>query len=175
MALLMFLAFLTIPLIEIGVFIQVGGWIGLWPTLLLVVLTAVAGTALLRRQGFGVVGRARATMDRGELPVTELFDGVCLLFAGALLLTPGFVTDAAGALLLLPPVRHALLARLARRFAERARVHVHMQRGARGPGDVVEGEYEEVRDPADPADSPWRRDGEPPRRQPAEPRGTGAT
>lgn len=101
-------AFLVVPVLEIAVFIQVGGLIGLWPTVALVLFTAVAGTTLLRVQGLAVLQRARASLERNELPMQEVFDGLCLVLAGALLLTPGFVTDTLGLLLFLPPVRAAL-------------------------------------------------------------------
>ena len=99
------LAFIAIPLLEIAVFIEVGGFIGLWWTLVIVVATAFAGTYMLRRQGLATLRRAQDNMAEGRKPLREVFDGLCLLIAGALLLTPGFVTDLAGALLLMPPMR----------------------------------------------------------------------
>lgn len=162
MPFLMLLAFIGIPLLEIAVFIQVGGVIGLGATLVLVVLTAIAGTLMLRAQGLSTLGRARASLDRGEVPVRAVFDGACLLVGGALLLTPGFVTDILGFLLLLPPFRGFVLERLKRSG------HLHVQTmggfgtapghgpesGAGpesprqgGPGPVIEGEYEDVGPP----------------------------
>ena len=85
-------AFIGVPLIEIALFIQVGGIIGLWPTIAVVILTAVAGAALLRHQGLGALSRLQETLDRGETPLDPVFDGFCLLAAGMLLLTPGFFT-----------------------------------------------------------------------------------
>ena len=108
MAFLILLALILVPLIEIGVFIEVGGAIGLWPTLALIVVTALLGTWQLQAQGLTTLNRAREQMDRGAMPARELFDGACLLIAGALLLVPGFVTDVLGALLFVPPVRDAL-------------------------------------------------------------------
>ncbi|MFQ5974043.1 MAG: FxsA family protein, partial [Alphaproteobacteria bacterium] len=90
---LLLLVLVGVPLIEIAVFIQVGGIIGLWPTIAVVVLTAVIGAALLREQGSATLTRAQREMAERRIPVRELFDAVCLLLAGALLLTPGFVTD----------------------------------------------------------------------------------
>jgi UPF0716 protein FxsA len=134
MGLILLAAFIAVPLVEIGVFIQVGGWIGLWPTLAIVVITAVGGTALLRAQGLAVMNRARSQMDRGVMPARELFDGFCLVFAGALLLTPGFVTDAVGLLLFVQPVRD-LLRGYATRYVERhGRVYAAQgPYGAQGP------------------------------------------
>lgn len=107
-ALTLFALFIGVPVAEIGLFIEVGGLIGLWPTLITVVLTAMLGTALLRAQGFGVMARAQEALNRGEVPVDEAVHGVFLLVAGLLLLTPGFLTDAIGFALFVPPLRLAL-------------------------------------------------------------------
>ncbi len=104
--------FIILPLVEIALFIQVGGLIGTLPTVLLVVATAAAGIALLRHQGLATLRRAQDTLGRGEVPALSLLEGAALLVAGALLLTPGFLTDALGFLLLIPPLRRRLLARL---------------------------------------------------------------
>lgn len=150
---ILLLAFIGVPLIEIAVFIQVGGLIGLAPTLIVVIATAVAGTALLRRQGLATLARARDNMERGTLPVVELFDGICLLLAGALLLTPGFVTDALGAFLLVPALRHYLRLGIARRLFENSSVFVNSEqvgsprpRQAGGAGDIIDGEFSEIED-----------------------------
>ena len=108
MGFVILVAFIAIPLIEIAVFIEIGGFIGLWWTLAIVVGTAVGGTYMLRRQGLTTLARAQSHMAEGRMPLREVFDGLCLLIAGALLLTPGFVTDLAGALLLLTPIRTML-------------------------------------------------------------------
>ncbi|MEM7024011.1 MAG: FxsA family protein [Pseudomonadota bacterium] len=116
--LLLLAAFILVPLAEIAVLIEVGGWLGLWPTLGLIVLTAVIGAWMLRRQGLAVLRRAQQQMQQGSPPVAEVFEGFCLVIAGALLLTPGFLTDSAGGLLLLPPVRKLLYHRVRRRLEE---------------------------------------------------------
>ena len=108
MAIVLLLAFVITPIVEIAVFIQIGGEIGLWPTLAIVVITAIVGTALLRAQGLATFASAQKTLARGEFPVSQVFDGACLLVAGALLLTPGFVTDGIGLTLFFPPVRDLL-------------------------------------------------------------------
>jgi len=158
MAIFLIVAFLLIPVAEIAVFIQVGDLVGLGPTLLGIFLTAILGAALVRRQGFEALRRSRASLDRNELPVAELFDGLCLLTAGALLLTPGFLTDAVGFLLLVPPVR-AVLRRLLWAELQRrgAAVHIHRSAtgsggprhprgwpGGRSEGEIIEGEFVEV-------------------------------
>lgn len=104
--------FFLVPLIEIYFLIQVGGVIGAGWTIFAVVFTAVLGAALVRRQGFRTLNRIRGHMDAGELPAMELVEGLCLLIAGALLLTPGFFTDAFGFLLLTPPLRRWAIGRV---------------------------------------------------------------
>ena len=101
----LFLLFLLVPIMEIALFIQVGGIIGLWPTLAIVILTAVAGTFLIRSQGAAVLMQLRGTMENLSDPTEPLAHGAMVLFAGALLLTPGFFTDALGLSLMIPGVR----------------------------------------------------------------------
>jgi UPF0716 protein FxsA len=102
------LLFLVVPLAEIYLLIQAGGVIGALNTVALVVLTAVVGAWLLRLQGLATLRRVQQSLERSELPETALVEGVLLLLAGALLLTPGFITDAVGFALLVPTVRVAL-------------------------------------------------------------------
>ena len=90
----LFALFLAVPLIEIALFIQVGGWIGLWPTLLIVIVTAVVGTALVRSRGAHAIEELRQSFRDLRDPSEPLAKGAMVLFAGALLLTPGFFTDA---------------------------------------------------------------------------------
>jgi UPF0716 protein FxsA len=156
MILILLLLLIGTPLLEIAVFIEVGGLIGLGPTLALVILTAVVGTWQLRTQGLATLARARAQLDKGELPTRELFDGACVLVSGVLLLTPGFVTDLLGLLLFLPPIRSALRVWLGRRLTQRMEtaIWLHKQephlRGSKGR--VVEGEYRDISE--QPAEAP---------------------
>ncbi len=148
MALLLFLAFLAVPIIEITVIIKVGGLIGVWQTVALIVLTAAAGSALVRAQGFQVLARAQKSLDRGEFPAAAMVDGLALLVAGVLLLTPGFVTDAMGLVLLMPPLRRAIAGWVLRNLLLRGHMHVHAGFGTaqRPPrdDDVIEGEFREI-------------------------------
>jgi len=152
------LALLLIPVIEIALFIQVGDLIGLWPTLAIVVLTAVAGTALMRAQGFAVLRRAQAALERGELPMAEVFDGACVLIGGLLLLTPGFFTDLLGLTLLIPVLR-GWIGRLAMTWLLRngtVRVRAGAEVRPRGPV-TIDGEFHEVGGEPGPALPPERR------------------
>lgn len=99
------LAFIAVPLIEIALFIQVGGAIGLWPTLGIVILTAFLGTIMIRGQGIAAIGRLQSSFTNLQDPTEPLAHGAMILFAGALLLTPGFFTDAFGVALLIPQIR----------------------------------------------------------------------
>lgn len=166
MGLVLLLAFIGVPIIEIAIFIQVGGWIGLWPTLGLVVLTAIVGSMELRSQGLATLNKLRAQVDRGELPTQTLFDGVCLLFAGALLLTPGFFTDIVGLLLFVSGFRRFLLKVIGPYVAKHAEARVYAARsgpggdprGPRGRPDdgVIDADYVDVTEDDEPED-PNRR------------------
>lgn len=135
-----FLALLLVPLIEIALFVELGGRLGLWPTLAVVVLTALAGAALIRAQGLVTLREIRARLERGEDPTGPLAHGALILVAGLLLLTPGFFTDSLGLALLVPAVRAAVIRFLARRITVAAAGGPRR----RGAGETVEGEYEVV-------------------------------
>ncbi len=137
----LFLAFLSVPLIEIGLFIQVGGWIGLWPTLGIVVLTAILGTWLVRREGLRALSDLRRSMEELRDPATPLAHGAMILFAGALLLTPGFFTDTIGFVLLIPAVRAAVLREIAKRVRVAKFTYGPIPRTAESGGDIIDGEF----------------------------------
>ena len=156
----LFLLFLTVPLIEIALFIQVGGWIGLWPTLAIVILTAILGTWLVRSQGLSELNRLRSSFSELRDPTEPLAHGAMILISGALLLTPGFFTDAVGFALLAPPVRQSIY----RYIRSRVRVESFEYGNAPRPApreDVIDGEFHEVpgSEPPDPNRPPsgWTR------------------
>ena len=164
MALLFLAALIGIPLIEILVFVKVGSEIGALNTVIITVVTALIGVMLIRIQGLGVLMRARATLDRQETPVNEIFEGIFLALAGLFLIIPGFVTDAVGFLLLIPPLRRALAGYMARHSSFVA-TGMHQSRRKSG-GTVIDGEYEvidedptgiENRNNPNP-DSPWNKE-----------------
>ena len=113
---ILLILFLTIPLLEIYLLIKVGGVIGAFPTVFMVVFTAVLGAWLLRIQGFSTMTRVRRTMEQGGIPALEMLEGAVLLVSGALLLTPGFFTDAIGFLCLVPSLRRAMIRWMLGRF-----------------------------------------------------------
>lgn len=141
----LFALFVAVPLIEIALFIQIGGMIGLWPTLLIVVLTAILGTTLVRSQGLGALRNLQNSFSELGDPTEPLAHGAMILFSGALLLTPGFFTDAVGFALLVPGVRSALFRNL------KSRIEVQ-QFSYGGPSEArnstIDGDYEEVEEVA---------------------------
>lgn len=134
MPILFLLLFVGVPLIELYLLIQVGGEIGAFPTIGLSILTAVIGAALVRHQGFAVLARVHAAAQRGEAPALPMLEGALLLVAGLMLLLPGFLTDALGFLLLVPPVRQRLIRRFVQVMPPRPPSRPDAQR-------VIEGEY----------------------------------
>ena len=115
----LFAILVLVPIIEIALFIEVGGAIGLWPTLAIVVLTAFAGTILLRSQGIATMNALQQSVASGSNPMQPIAHGALILVAGVLLLTPGFFTDAFGLSLMIPPVRAALIRLGAAKLAAR--------------------------------------------------------
>ncbi|MEM9735964.1 MAG: FxsA family protein, partial [Pseudomonadota bacterium] len=126
-----FLALVAVPIIEIALFIEVGGWLGLWPTIAIVILTAFLGTVLLRAQGFAALAELQARLQAGQDPSGTLAHGALILAAGIVLLTPGFFTDAIGFALLIPPVRTGVIAWLAKRVTVHATARAEAQARAR--------------------------------------------
>ena len=113
------LLFTVIPLVELYLLVKIGTIVGVWPTVGLVVLTGILGAALARQQGLGVLKKLNDDLGSGRLPTDALIDGALILVAGAVLLTPGLITDAFGFFLLLPPGRAAVRKILASRFGHR--------------------------------------------------------
>ncbi len=144
----LFLAFVSVPLIEIALFIQVGGAIGLWPTLAVVIVTAMIGTFLVRNQGALAMGNLQRSFSELNDPTEPLAHGAMILIAGALLLTPGFFTDAVGFALLMPPVRAGVLKYLQSRVKVQSfsmgGTHSHPSRRHDHGPDVIDGEFTEV-------------------------------
>lgn len=160
--------FVAIPIIEIGLFIQVGGWLDLWPTLGIVVLTAIIGTYLLRLQGMAALGRLQNNIQSGQSPMDPIVHGAMILVAGVLLLTPGFFTDAVGFALLMPPVRALVIKWGAARLVNSGNVVFTSTQTTthrappRDPG-AVEGDFvvleddEDSDDPGKPGNSGWTK------------------
>ncbi|WP_249691567.1 FxsA family protein [Stappia sp. WLB 29] len=156
------LAIIGLPLLEILVFVEVGSEIGAVPTVLLTIATAVAGSLMLRLQGLSLLRRVRAEMDRGQVPGEDIMQGALIVVASVLLLIPGFVTDALGLLLFVPPLR-AAIARIMVRNAKVTVVRAGARRKGQGEGVVdldrndwtdIDGDGKGGRGPD--GSSPWR-------------------
>lgn len=118
--------FIGLPIAEIAVLIKVADYIDLWPTILLIVLTAVIGVYLLRLQGLSSLARAQTSLNEGRLPVNSITDAVGLMLAGAFLLTPGLITDTLGFALLIPAVRHGIASYFFNKAKKSANINVDM-------------------------------------------------
>jgi len=157
----LFLLFVAVPLIEIALFIKLGGFLGLWNTLAIVVATAFLGTWLVRAQGAAAMNQVRGSFSNMQDPSEPLANGAMILFAGALLLTPGFFTDGIGFLLLFPPFRAAAFKYAKSRinvqtFSTQSPPHQRQNRSE----NVIDGEYTEISPDKPPSDGPsgWTKD-----------------
>jgi UPF0716 protein FxsA len=119
MGALLLLLFIVVPIAELAVIIQVGDLIGVWWTIAILIADSILGTVLMRSQGRAAWRRFNVTLQSGRPPAREVLDGVLVIFGGALLLTPGFLTDILGLVFLVPPTRAVARRLLVRRFADR--------------------------------------------------------
>ena len=138
--------FLIVPLTEVWLLVTVGGVVGVGWTIFLVVLTAVIGASLVRSQGVTTLARSQDSLARGELPAVELLEGVALLIAGALLLTPGFFTDGIGFLLLVPPLRRWLIRTWVLKALDRRLASASGTAPGTGERPPLDGEYRRLDD-----------------------------
>lgn len=164
MIVVLIIALVVVPIVELVVFVQIGQWIGYLPAIVLLIVFSIGGAYLVKREGLSAWRRAQAQLRAGEIPAAELVDGALILFAGALLLTPGFVTDLIGLVLLVPAMRF-----FPRRWARNHRV---TRTGGAVYGRVVDARSTsrrsqpiDVRNTAGPASSP-RSDVPPPAIEP---------
>ena len=150
--LLLVFLFIAVPIAEISVLIRVGSSIGALNTIIFVIFTAVLGAYLVRQQGFATLSKLQQETNAGRVPAMQIAEGVALLFAGAVLMTPGFITDAVGFAILIPPVRQAFIAWAAKNFFKggvttaysgnvyQGSAHSNGDTGTTEP-NVIEGEY----------------------------------
>ncbi len=141
---ILFVLFVVLPIAEIMVLIEVGGRIGTLNTAILVVLTAFVGSLMLRQQGMSTLFRARERIDTGALPLQEMMEGLCLAVGGALLVTPGFITDAIGFICLFPQSRRWLVKLVAKQVKASPNFHTHSQQShsRAHSSHIIEGELE---------------------------------
>lgn len=137
------LGLLLWPLIEIALFVTLGGWLGLWLTLAIVLGTAASGIALMRWRGLRAMADLRKQVKDMGNPLSLLADQAVFMLAGMLLILPGFLTDFLGLLLLVPPIRFALVALAARRVVPNSNNPMRQQ-SDRSHGDVIDGDFTQV-------------------------------
>jgi len=141
---IVFLFFLIVPFVEIYLLLQIGGIIGVFPTVFLVVFTAVLGAWLLRQQGFATWQRLQASLAQGVLPAYEMIEGPMLLVGGALLLTPGFFTDALGFACLIPQTRRKFAKYIIENQLINAQSGGPFQQAQPKQENVIEGEFKKT-------------------------------
>ncbi len=181
MQIFLFLIFIAVPVIEIALFIEAGQVIGVLPTIAITIGTAIAGSFLMRVQGFATLSRFSEAVEKGQMPVTPVIDGIGILTAGLLLLTPGLFTDTIGLLLFVPPVRRGLAKWVFSKALKNGRVNIRTFGGATGAGtgpagprtdgptkagagfkksdDVIDAEFETI-DPEPPKNGAAPHDGD---------------
>jgi len=130
--------FITIPLVEIAILINIGKIIGAGYTIALVIGTAFLGVSLLRIQGISTLAKVQSNIAKGQLPATELIEGLILLISGVLLLTPGFFTDMLGFLMLVPILRQRLAETF---FVNFMKNHINIRQTQTRSGNIIEGEH----------------------------------
>ena len=163
LAFFLFLVFILVPVAEIATFIQVGSVIGVPMTLAGIVLTALIGAFLVRRQGFKVLADAQTSMQQNTLPVEQIIHGAFILLAGLLLITPGFITDLAGFILLIPPLRMPIAHAVWRWLKKNSEIHI-VRSGpgpASGKATIIDEEAVEIDEEAGrisgpSSSSPWK-------------------
>jgi UPF0716 protein FxsA len=140
----LFLLFIVMPVVEMWLLIEVGSEIGALYTIGLVLLTAIIGVRLLRQQGFDTLWRGQKKLEEGQLPAQEIGEGIVLAISGALLLTPGFITDAIGFAGLFPPLRSLFVSQLLNNMVIAGSQSSSFRAGQAGArsqsGDIIEGE-----------------------------------
>ena len=153
------IAFIAVPIIEIALFLEVGGMIGTWPTIGIVILTAVIGSYMMRVQGAMALSSLQSSFQEMRDPTTPIANGAMILLAGALLVTPGFFTDTLGLLLLLPPFRNLII-----KFVS-ARMNIQTYSSATRTsqpvdGDIIEGDFSRLDSDSEANDEPsgWTKD-----------------
>lgn len=138
MSILLLLLFIVVPILELYVIIQVADGIGVVETIFLLILVSVIGAWLVKREGLSVLRKVQTQLAQGQMPTKQIVDGALIMLAGALMLTPGFITDAVGVLLLIPPTRVLFRRLVMSRFKGRVQVASFGTAGGFGPGPVVD-------------------------------------
>ena len=146
--------FIAIPLVEIALFIQVGGFLGLWPTLAIVLMTAILGSWLVRGQGLMALGQVKSSFSNLNDATEPLAHGAMIIFSGALLLTPGFFTDAVGFALLVPQIRSIVFRYFRSKITVQGFGTQSSNRSRKPESGVIDGEFTDVTPEKSPTHGP---------------------
>ena len=144
-----FIIFIIIPLIEVILFIKVGQYIGLWNTISIIVITGIIGAILVRSQGISILKKGLEELQSNKLPLKPMLEAVAIVVAGAFLLTPGFLTDTLGGILLIPILRGKILEIFIKFFKKKIKYKAtfyNQKTNNNVDNDVYEGKYEEIKD-----------------------------
>ena len=145
-----FLFFIGIPIIEVMLFITVGKYIGLWNTILIIIITGVIGAILVKSQGVTTLKKGLEEIKSNKIPIQSMIHGIAIIIAGAFLLTPGFLTDTLGAILLIPPLRLKIARFVIEYLKKRSTFRTTFEQYPRDTSEskdekIYEGKYEEIK------------------------------
>ena len=141
-----FLFFIAIPIIEVILFITVGKYIGLWNTIFIIIITGIIGAILVKSQGINIFNKALEEIRSNKMPIFSIFEGIAILIAGAFLLTPGFLTDTLGGILLIPKTRNIIIKYITSYLEKRTIYKKNPKYDKNEEDKIVEGSFEEIDD-----------------------------
>ena len=145
-----FLFFIIIPLLEVILFITVGKYIGLWNTIFIIIITGIVGAILVKSQGITIFNKALEEIKLNKKPIFSIFEGIAILIAGAFLITPGFLTDTLGCILLIPKTRNLIITHITSYLKKKAiykEKTTYYSNEKNNENKTFEGNFEEVKDP----------------------------
>ena len=141
-----FLFFIAIPIIEVILFITVGKYIGLWNTIFIIIITGIIGAILVKSQGINIFNKALEEIRSNKMPIFSIFEGIAILIAGAFLLTPGFLTDTLGCILLIPKTRNIIIKYITSYIEKRTKYKKQSTYDKNEENKIFEGDFEEIDD-----------------------------
>ena len=143
-----FLFFIIIPLIEVMLFIKIGQHIGLWNTIIIIIFTGIIGAILVKSQGITILNKALEEIKSNKIPIFSILEGIAILIAGAFLLTPGFLTDTLGCILLIPKTRNLIISYISKYLKKRTvyKDKTSFYSKDKDKEKIFEGDYEEIDD-----------------------------
>ena len=145
-----FFIFIGIPIIEVILFIKVGKYIGLWNTIFIIIITGVIGAILVKSQGISILNKAFEEIKLNKMPILSIFEGIAILIAGAFLITPGFLTDTLGCILLIPKTRNLIITHITSYLKKKAiykEKTTYYSNEKNNENKTFEGNFKEIKDP----------------------------